>query len=158
MRLIAHRGLINGPDVYQQNKPSQIEHAIQQGFDVEVDIWYTDGLFYLGHDNPEYLINLEFLNRPQIWAHAKNPQALFKLKEYNIHCFWHQDDDYTLTSQGYIWVYPGKTLTGNCILVLPELQNTNWQSLDVSKCIGICSDYVQNIKKDLFGLHKDLTV
>jgi hypothetical protein len=157
MKLIAHRGLLNGPDVLKENTPEQIEYAIQQGFDVEVDIWYIDSDFYLGHDFATHKITLDFLNRSQIWAHAKNPDALLKLKKNNIHCFWHQEDDYTLTNKGYIWVYPGKPLLDSCILVLPELQTNNWKDLDLSKCSGICSDYVQNIRNDIFGLTTDLT-
>ena len=35
--------------------------------------------------------------------------------------FEHQEDDVTLTSEGYIWTYPNKQLTDNSIAVLPEL-------------------------------------
>ena len=31
-------------------------------------------------------------------------------KIQNFNYFWHQEDDYTLTSEGYVWVYPGKPL------------------------------------------------
>jgi len=53
----------------------------------------------------------------------------------NIHCFWHQEDDVTLTSKGYLWTYSGKELTENSIAVLPE------KKPDV-EVAGICSDYV----------------
>ena len=26
----------------------------------------------------------------------------------SLNYFWHQTDDFTLTSHGYIWTYPGK--------------------------------------------------
>ena len=56
MILIAHRGNINGPNENLENDPKYIVQAVDKGFDVEVDIWYTsDGLF-LGHDNPQYKI------------------------------------------------------------------------------------------------------
>ena len=47
MKLISHRGNINGKQLDLENDPKYIENAIKQGYDVEVDIWYTDG-FYLG--------------------------------------------------------------------------------------------------------------
>lgn len=38
--------------------------------------------------------------------------------EQNIkNCFWHQEDDYALTSSGYIWTYPDKLLTDKSIIV-----------------------------------------
>ena len=63
------------------------------------------------------------------------------LLESDIHCFWHQEDDATLTSKGYIWAYPGKQPIKNSIAVMPEIYSD-----DVSKCIGICSDYIINYK------------
>ena len=38
MYFIAHRGLINGPDTDQENKIQTIEIALNNGFDVEVDV------------------------------------------------------------------------------------------------------------------------
>jgi hypothetical protein len=35
----------------------------------------------------------------------------------NIHCFWHQKDDFTITSQGFIWTYPGKPVCKNSIFL-----------------------------------------
>ena len=44
-----------------------------------------------------------------------------------------------MTSKGYIWAYPGKQPIKESIAVLPELYKDN-----ISKCIGICSDYIIN--------------
>ena len=52
-----------------------------------------------------------------------------------IHCFWHQEDDVTLTSEGYLWTYTGKQLTSNSIAVLP----TTELNVDVA---GVCTDEV----------------
>jgi hypothetical protein len=59
-----------------------------------------------------------------------------------LNYFWHQEDDVTLTSKGYIWAYPGKQPIKNSIAVMPELKNDN-----LSECIGICSDNISNYKK-----------
>jgi hypothetical protein len=143
MKLIAHRGLTNGPDVNLENRPEQIDLAIAQGFDVEVDVWYINGEIRLGHDGPDYCIDLSFLKRKQVWAHAKNPQALEYLLNNDVHCFWHENDERTLTSQGYIWTYPNKeTFTKSVIVVLQEeltLSDTN--------LFGVCGDYVTSWKQ-----------
>ena len=63
-------------------------------------------------------------------------EALKAMLNRGAHCFWHQEDDVTLTSNGYIWTYPGKQLTTKSICVLPELKKQNH-----SACYGICTDY-----------------
>ena len=54
-----------------------------------------------------------------------------------VHCFWHQGDDYTLTSNGYIWTYPGKLLTTKSICVKPNSIE------EIKGCSGVCSDYIR---------------
>ena len=57
MKLIAHRGNVNGPDPLTENTPEKIESAIAAGYDVEIDIWYDEeGKLWLGHDEPTYEI------------------------------------------------------------------------------------------------------
>tara|TARA_R110002060_G_scaffold43484_4_gene54906 strand:+ start:1306 stop:1731 length:426 start_codon:yes stop_codon:yes gene_type:complete len=139
MILISHRGNIDGKNIELENKPTYINDALKKGYNVEIDVWYKNG-FYLGHDNPQYSVKPSFLFQDKIWCHAKNIEAIVEMNKYpEIHYFWHQEDDITLTSKRYIWVYPGKQPIENSIAVMPELYND-----DISKCIGICSD---NIKK-----------
>jgi hypothetical protein len=59
-----------------------------------------------------------------------------------LHYFWHEHDTLTITNRGYLWVYPGKQPISGSIAVLPELNND-----DVSKCYGVCSDFVVKYKK-----------
>jgi hypothetical protein len=54
MILISHRGNISGPNPEQENHPDYIWAAIQAGYDVEVDVWFENGKFMLGHDEPQY--------------------------------------------------------------------------------------------------------
>jgi hypothetical protein len=135
MILISHRGNLNGK-TDDENKPKYIEEALSQGFDVEVDVWYIDNQFWLGHDKPQYKVSEGFLEHHSLWCHAKNIQALYVMdKNYHIHCFWHQEDDVTLTSRGFFWTYPGKELTESSIAVLPDSKPT-------VKVKGICSDFI----------------
>jgi len=141
MKLIAHRGLFNGPDQELENKPEQIELAIKNGFDIEVDVWYVNNILYLGHDMPTYEINLSFLQREVVWAHAKNLPALHYMLENNVHCFWHEVDQRTLTSKGYIWTYPEEETTNRSVLVVQDhIKPIN------DNIYGVCSDYVSDWK------------
>tara|TARA_B100001248_G_scaffold260640_1_gene249455 strand:- start:965 stop:1402 length:438 start_codon:yes stop_codon:yes gene_type:complete len=139
MIYISHRGNLNKINQKDENKPSYILNALDQKYNVEVDIWFSNGKFYLGHDNPVYEVDLEFIKKNGLWFHAKNIEAFHELLQLNIVCFWHQNDDVTLTSNGYIWTYPGKQLTINSICVLPELHK-----IQKFNCAGICSDFIQH--------------
>jgi hypothetical protein len=146
MILIAHRGNIDGQFESYENEPNYIDKALKKGYDVEIDIWIIEGNFYLGHDKPQYGITLEWLDKRknELWIHCKNIEAMewFNSLFGTYNYFWHQEDTLTLTSKGYIWAYPGKQPIKNSIAVMPEIYND-----DLSKCLGICSDYIQNYKK-----------
>jgi hypothetical protein len=146
MILISHRGNINGKILELENKPDYISEAISLGYHVEIDLWIKDKLLYLGHDEPQYLINDSWLTQflYKLWVHCKNPEAIIYLQENypQINYFWHQKDTLTLTSKKYIWVYPGKQPIKDSIAVMPEIYND-----DTSQCMGICSDYIQKYKK-----------
>jgi hypothetical protein len=143
MILIAHRGNISGPNPEFENNYDYLLRTLKAGYDIEVDVWYVDNKYYLGHDEPQYQIEEEFLIDNRIWCHAKHIQSFDKmLKNGNIHCFFHQRDDYTLTSKNIIWTLPGKLLTNQSISVMPEITDTYSTKLIDYSCYGICSDYV----------------
>ncbi len=146
MKLISHRGNLNGKFESYENEPNYIDIAIKNGYDVEVDVWVLPehkNLIFLGHDKPQYGVTINFFIEriKKLWVHCKNIESLvyFQNSEHPIHFFWHQEDDVTLTSLNYIWAYPGKQPTKGSIAVMPEINND-----DVTKCIGICSDYITN--------------
>ena len=147
MKLISHRGNLDGIDPERENNPAYIDIAISSGFDVEVDIWVIDNRIYLGHNDPIYEIEFRWIlsHIDNVWFHCKNVESAILLKSYgydDIMFFSHSTDDFVLTSNGYFWTYPGKKLTKNSIAVLPE--TTNYTELDLEKCFGICSDNINN--------------
>ena len=143
MKLISHRGNINGKIIEAENRPDYIDDTIRLGYDVEIDLWVVDGKIYLGHDSFQYEINDEWLNEriDKLWIHCKNVESLNWIKNTSLHYFWHENDTLTLTSKNYIWVYPGKQPIVGSIAVMPEVFND-----DVSSCLGVCSDFIQNYK------------
>ena len=143
MILISHRGNLNGINSDKENSPSYLLSALNKGFNVEVDVRFENNKFYLGHDFSQFEINKDFLQNKSVWCHAKTNEALYALHNINAHYFWHQEDDYTITSKGYIWTYPSKKLLPNSICVLPE--KASYKSFN---CLGICSDFIENYKND----------
>lgn len=141
MKFISHRGNIRGREKETENLPRRVEECLEMGFEVEVDVWCVNGDFFLGHDKPEHYVPINFLRREGLWCHAKNSEAFTSLvRDPNVHCFWHQEDDYTITSRGIVWVYPGKSLTESAICVMPEL--ANYSIDEMLRCQGLCSDNV----------------
>ena len=142
MKLISHRGNVNGRFDSCENYPTYIDLAIKKGYDVEVDVWYKDDILWLGHDKPDYVIDFKWFRDRigKLWIHCKNVESVvyFKECEYEFNYFWHQTDDITLTSLNYIWAFPGKQPIKNSISVMPEINDD-----DVSKCFGVCSDFVE---------------
>jgi uncharacterized protein YihD (DUF1040 family) len=140
---IAHRGNTDGPKKELENSPDYIYDAIDAGFDVEVDIWSVDGVLYLGHDTPQYMVEDSFVISilPHAWFHCKNIEILDRLVNIKqvVRFFWHQEDDYTLTNNGLIWTYPGKEITANTIIV--HLEKFNEEDFK-TKPFAICSDFL----------------
>ena len=147
MILISHRGNINGKFESWENEPTYIDKAISEGYDVEVDVCYKDKMLWLGHDKPDYGIDFRWFRDRigKLWVHCKNVEAVLYFKEcgYDVNYFWHEEDTLTLTSHNHLWVYPGKQPIEKSIAVMPEIHND-----DVSKCLGICSDYIERYKNN----------
>jgi hypothetical protein len=141
-KLISHRGNLTGPDISAENVPEQIDIVLKEGYDVEVDIFLQKQKYYLGHNEPQYLIDIQWLvkRKNKIWLHCKNIYALESFLGTNFNYFWHQQDDFTLTSKNFIWTYPNKLLTGKSICVLPEQGFKG----DINNCAGVCTDFILN--------------
>lgn len=152
MKIIAHRANIDGECKETENLPEQIIKCIELGYDVEIDIRYnpTTNSLWLGHDEPQYRIDWWWLagKYESLWIHCKNIEALheFSTQTNGYNYFWHQDDNYTLTSKNQIWAYPGMPYTSNTVIVMPEWNKMNWDTLRVANCYGICTDYPSKLK------------
>ena len=148
MKLIAHRGLVNGPHKQFENQPYIVKTALEAGFDCEIDLWVVGDRLFLGHDEPMYNVTIEFLQTDGLWIHAKSLNTLHWLTKnaLGLNYFWHENDSYTITSKGYIWAYPGKALTSNCVMVMPEWEDPKLERVKGIECFAVCSDYVSRLK------------
>ena len=55
MKLISHRGNIEGKENTNENHPHYIKRAMDHGYDVEIDVWFDNG-WYLGQNTKLILI------------------------------------------------------------------------------------------------------
>lgn len=149
-KLISHRGNLTGVS-NNENRPDYLTYALSNGYDVEVDIRYVCNEWWLGHDEPQYKIDSPFslFDNSRVWWHCKNFEALEQLQGSDLNYFWHQEDDHTLTSKGYIWTYPGKEIGEKNIIVMPETV-MSLNEIKNLNCFGICSDFVQSVAKNVY--------
>jgi len=154
MRYIAHRGLFRGPDPETENTPGQLIAALNQDFECEVDVWFLDGAWYLGHNSPTIETSWEFLNNAKFWLHCKNLDAYHELNEKQWLSivkpvfFWHETDQVVRCSNGMTWTYLGRpeTLSQFSICVMPEVE-WDWISIhSITNCAGFCSDWIERIR------------
>lgn len=150
MKIISHRGNLDGPNSCKENHPDSILAALNQGFDCEIDVWHEDGKLFLGHDGPEYEYDIAkwMLERNSgLWIHCKDYLTLLELSYHfprpnQFQMFFHNKDDYTLTSNGIIWTYPGVYAAKNCVSVLEGLVDLEHVKLLRSRRVmGVCTDY-----------------
>jgi hypothetical protein len=142
MILISHRGNISGPNPARENNPEYLSRAVELGYSVELDLWCRKNEYFLGHDEPIYKIEKQFLLNDKFWIHCKNNQAILNISQFNkrVHYFWHEKDSYTITSHGIIWAYPGSLLNSKTVCVLPESINVEE---NIKSCYGVCSDFIE---------------
>ena len=151
--IIAHRANLEGPDPKTENTPEAIQKCIEAGIDIELDIWYKDGKFFLGHDEPKIefdIINYNFYPI-KVFVHCKTIETYVKFKQkrsnfYEFSAFIHDKDMATLTSDGNIWTYPGQPLFKESIAVMPEYVSKQYQRdteflFKNNEITGVCSDY-----------------
>jgi len=138
MIFIAHRGNTEGPSS-SENELDYMKHAYNMGYGVECDLQLFNNKLYFGHDEPQSLIDDEFIRKDNVFCHAKTVDVLSILINLGVNCFFHDTDEVTLTSRGQIWCYPG---------VHPDNENAIWLDLQgksvpnvVGNIYGICGDY-----------------
>lgn len=143
MLIISHRGNINGKIPELENNPKYIEDCLENYiFGVEIDAWFYKNNWFLGHDKPQYKISLDWLywNCQRLWVHCKNFEALSMLSNKSrqsnlINYFWHENDDFTLTSNNLIWTNTNKKTKKQSIIVDLEAK------MKYNGIYGVCTDF-----------------
>lgn len=146
IRHIAHRGNTENDNKVYENNPDLLDELDKHGIDVECDVWYDKERLWLGHDEPQYEIDLFWLaSSPRRLIHAKDGVTFQYLieqtgaKGLDIHFFYHTDEDYVFTNKGVVINYPGEPILEGSIAMMPERASYNLK--ERSQAFFICSDY-----------------
>lgn len=160
MRIISHRGNLDGPNPSYENHPEYINGAISNGFKVEVDLWETvgdaTGAFYLGHDEPIHKL-FEF-SYDHIY-HCKDLRTFLYMDSLGIYpkfeFFYHTEEAIVHTSYNWRWIHPNFLRVASLvkrpeklnksIAVLPE--QTDLTNEELMRFGGICTDYPLQYKE-----------
>lgn len=147
MKIISHRGNLNGKNIELENRPDYILEAINKGFDVEIDLRVKDNQLFLGHDIPQYKIDQDFLetNKDSLWIHCKEIEALKKIKNIKgLNYFSHHRDDFVLTSLNYVWA-----------MSYIDYDDAIKVDLNATMCkssqLGICTDFAESLAHNIIS-------
>jgi hypothetical protein len=142
MIIISHRGNIRGPIPDKENRPSYIDCAIGNGYHVEIDVRSINGELWLGHDEPQYKVDHNWLDkrRNYLWLHCKNLEAAKECWVY--HSFCHTEDPFIYTSTGKIWLHDlSMRIDSNVIIPLIDKDEVESFISVGEQPFGICTDY-----------------
>lgn len=151
--IISHRGNLDGIQELLENNPEYIDNAIKKGYLVEIDLRFIDSRFWLGHDLPQFEVDIKWLEKrsDKLLIHCKNIEAAINLPNY-FHTFCHVSDDFTFTSKNLIWVHNlSLTLNRNCLIPLMSKDEINEHEDKCDNVYGVCTDnvfYLKNQYKD----------
>ena len=148
--IIAHRGRIENSK-YQDNTLEAIKESLDKGLSVEIDLMKINERFYLGHDNPNFEIQLSEIDYDKVYIHMKTPHIIDTIK---ADFFFIENDSYALTKKNKIWTnYNNKEYNQDSIMCSAELVGGNFNMNKIfswaKKAHGICTDFPLTVYKNL---------
>ena len=144
MKIISHRGNLNGPNFELENTKGYIDIALENNFDVEIDLWKVNDEFFLGHDKPINEVSLEWLEnrKKNLWIHTKNFNAFESILEINRNFifFYYTIEPLVLVSNGKIWTHSPEKIVNPKNCILPLLNKIDLEKTNVKDWFGVCTD------------------
>jgi len=144
MRLISHRGNIEGSNPDLENTTPYIESAINSGFDVMIDLWLFDGKIYTGSDEPKNKLDIDWLEKynNRLWFNCRDQVILTNLLSLDplgkhLHYLHFSEGPMSLTSRNYL-ITKEEFSTPVAIVYQPDVNNK------LTDVYGVCSDYVKS--------------
>jgi hypothetical protein len=145
MKIISHRGNLNGANLKLENTEEYIDVALENGFDVEIDLWKINNEYFLGHDKPCNEVSLEWIEnrKHKLWIHTKNFNAFESLLKINREFifFYFTLEPLVLVSNGKIWTHSPEKIANPKNCIIPLLEKNTVRKNQYNEWFGICTDY-----------------
>ena len=151
MRLISHRGNLSGPNPENENTLLHIQRAIDRGYDVEIDVRLLDGQLYLGHDSPDYPVELSWLleRKDHLWIHAKNFKAMDFLLPHDFRVFYHSVEKHVVIGNTKTaWSCDLMEATEKSVVPMIGLDDVEKYKGLAAGFYGVCSDYIGEFNEE----------
>lgn len=147
MKIISHRGNIRGSIPDKENRPSYIDCAIGNGYDVEIDVRLINHELWLGHDKPQFKVDHNWLDKRKdyLWLHCKNLEAAIECWKYNSFC--HTCDPFTYTSNGKIWLHDFSQEINENVIIPLICEDDLKKAMDGTP-YAICTDHPHLLKNN----------
>ena len=149
MIIISHRGNLDSICPEFENRPDYIDTALKY-YDVEIDLRVINNELYLGHDNPDYKIDINWLleRKNKLWIHCKNIEACLFLQKYKneLKYFWHTCDQISIISNHWLWCHKFDESLPYSSCILPLLSLDDIKNYQFSLPEAVCTDYPNYLK------------
>ena len=149
MFFISHRGNIDSVKEDFENSIPYIENAMSLGYDVEIDLRMHKDKLYLGHDEPDHPVKIEWLvaNKDKLWIHTKDISSLDLCTNTSLRYFFHEKERHTLISNGLIWTHDLREATKKSIIPWISIKISKEDFDSYSYVKGVCSDFIKHYRE-----------
>ena len=152
MLYISYQGIFDGKDYEDANTPDQIGKSFNNGYSCMVDVWRIDDTLCVGPEQAPIPVTDKYLQGNRFWIKCGNQETYDwfttqPIKQYPNYFYQPNSMVNALTSSNKLWT-PGTVPVNNTsIIVLPEIKDRGLLSTVHLRCYGICSTYLNFIKR-----------
>jgi hypothetical protein len=152
MLYISYQGIFDGKDYEYANTPDQIGKSFNNGYSCMVDVWRIDDTLCVGPEQAPIPVTDKYLQGNRFWIKCGNQETYDwfttqPIKQYPNYFYQPNSMVNALTSSNKLWT-PGTVPVNNTsIIALPEIQDRGLLSTVHLRCYGICSTYLNFIKR-----------
>ena len=152
MLYISYQGIYDGQNYEYANTPNQIGKSFDYGFACMVDVWRINNTLCVGPEAAPIPVTDKYLQGNRFWIKCGNQETYDwfttqPLKNYPNYFYQPNPNVNALTSSNKLWTPGTVPVNDTSIIALPEIKDRGLLSTVHLRCYGICSTYLNFIKR-----------
>lgn len=152
MLYISYQGIFDGKNYEDANTPDQIGRSFNSGFSCMVDVWRIDDTLCVGPEAAPIPVTDKYLQGNRFWIKSGNQETYDwfttqSLSQYPNYFYQPNSMVNALTSSNKLWTPGTVPVNDTSIIALPEIKDRGLLSTVHLRCYGICSTYLNFIKR-----------